>query len=155
MRESTMKKIGEGTLVRHPELCNIYGPGKIGKNCKISAFVEIGPEVEIGDNCVIGAYTFIPEGVIVGNNVFIGPRVTFCNDKYPASRGSWRKLKKTRVMDDAVIGGCASILPGLYIGRNAFIGAAAVVTRDVEDNHIVAGNPAKVMRERRRIKDAD
>ena len=72
--------IGENTVVR--DFVNLYGC-KIGKNCKIAAFVEIQKDVTIGNNCAIEAFAYIPTGVTIEDEVFIGPHVCFTNDKKP------------------------------------------------------------------------
>ena len=76
--------------------------------------------------------------------MFIGPSVTFTNDKYPKARGEW-KLLETRVKKFASIGAKSVINPGVTIGENALIGAGSVVTRDIPDNAIAFGNPARVV----------
>jgi acetyltransferase-like isoleucine patch superfamily enzyme len=119
---------------------NLYGC-KIGKNCKIDAFVYIEEGVVIGDNCKIRPFVFIPTGVTIESDVFIGPNVTFTNDLYPKVKGEWT-LVKTQVKSGASLGANSVILPGLVIGKQAIIGAGAVVTKDVPDKAIVAGNPA-------------
>lgn len=125
--------------MNHP-FQNIYGQKtKIGKNSKIGAYVEVS-NAKIGNNCTIGAYTFICQGVEIGNNVFIGPRVTFTNDKNPPSEQ--RKWLKTIVQDNVVIGAGAIILPGVIIKTGAVIGAGSVVTKNVDKNSTVIGNPA-------------
>lgn len=136
--------IGEGTKVWHPELSNIYGC-KIGNNCNIGALVEIRANVIIGNGCKIQAFAFLPEGINIGNDIFIGPNVTFTNDKYPKTVGDWKSLK-TVVEDSASIGAGAVILPGIHIGKNVLIGAGSVVTKDVPEGEIWAGNPAKRMK---------
>jgi acetyltransferase-like isoleucine patch superfamily enzyme len=135
-------KIDEGTKVY--DQVNLY-ECKIGKNCKIDAYVYIEGDVTIGDNCKIRPFVFIPSGVTIEDNVFIGPGVVFTNDKYPKARGEWKRLP-IRVKENASIGAGATILPGVTIGENAIVGAGSVVTKDVPDNAIVAGNPARVLR---------
>jgi len=134
-------EIGIGTVL-HDQV-NLY-KCKIGKNCKIDAFVYIEQDVFVGDNCKIRPFVFIPAGVVIENNVFIGPCVSFTNDKYPKSRGKWTLLK-TKVKSGASIGANSVILPGITIGEMALIGAGSVVTKDVPDGAVVAGNPARVV----------
>ena len=134
-------KIGNWTKIHHPELVNLYGC-TIGDNCNIGAFVEIGPNVVIGNNVSIGAFSFIPDGVTIEDNCFIGPRVTFCNDPYPPS-DKWEQIL---VRKGARIGAASTILPGVVIHEGALIGAGSVVTKDMSENAIYCGNPARRLR---------
>jgi acetyltransferase-like isoleucine patch superfamily enzyme len=134
-------KIGEGTVVH--DHVNLYRC-RIGKNCKIDAYVYVEAEVVIGDNCKIRPFVFIPTGVIIEDDVFVGPNVTFTNDKYPKSRGQW-KLLRTTVKKGASIGANSVVLPGVTIGEKALVGAGSVVTKDVPSRAIVAGNPARIV----------
>ena len=134
-------KVGKGTKIWKEDLSNI-GFAEIGENCKIHSHVWIGNGVKIGNNVAIQAFSFIPEGVTIEDNVFIGPRVTFTNDKHPPSgRENWQK---TVVKSGASLGAACTILPGITIGKNAKIGAGSVVTRDIPDDVVACGIPAKV-----------
>lgn len=135
-------KIGVGTVV-HDQV-NLF-KCKIGKNCKIDAFVYIEEKVVIGDNCKIRPFVFIPTGVTIEDNVFVGPNVSFTNDMYPKVSGQW-KLLETRVKKGASIGANSTILPGMTIGENALVGAGSVVTKNVPDRATVVGNPARIVR---------
>ena len=134
-------EIGEGTKV-HDQV-NIY-KCRIGRNCKIDAYVYIEEGVEIGDNCKIRPFVFIPTGVIIEDDVFVGPNVTFTNDKYPKARGEW-KLLPVRVKRGASIGANSVVVAGVTIGEDALVGAGSVVTKDVPVNAVVAGNPARII----------
>lgn len=130
--------IGEGTVVHdHVNLCRC----KIGRNCKIDAYVYIEEGVTIGDNCKVRPFVFIPTGVTIEDDVFIGPAVCFTNDKYPRINGEW-KLLQTTVKRGASIGANSTILAGVTIGEGALVGAGTVVTKNVPDGSVVAGNPA-------------
>jgi len=134
--------VGKGTVIH--DHVNLY-KCKIGRNCKIDAFVYIEEDVVIGDNCKIRPFVFIPTGVTIEDNVFIAPGVIFTNDKYPNVSGEW-KLMPIRVKKGASIGAGATILPGVTIGKNALIGAGAIVTKDVPDNAVIVGNPSRIIR---------
>ena len=131
---------------------NLYGCS-IGDNSRIGAFVEIQKNASIGRNVKVSSHTFVCEGVEIEDDCFIGHNVSFINDKYPRatndgmpqSEADWHVVA-TRVMRGASIGTGATILCGITIGENAIVGAGSVVTRDVPDNTVVAGNPARLLR---------
>jgi acetyltransferase-like isoleucine patch superfamily enzyme len=142
-----------GKDVKLSKFINLYGC-EVGDDTKIGAFVEIQKNAKVGKNCKISSHTFICEGVIIEDNVFVGHGVTFINDSYPRattpegqlqSEKDWR-VEPTLVKKGASIGSGATILANLVIGENALVGAGSMVTRDVPDNAIVAGNPAKLFR---------
>ncbi|WAU76018.1 WxcM-like domain-containing protein [Acinetobacter sp. TR3] len=116
----------------------------IGAGCNICAHTLIENDVQIGDNVTIKSGVYIWDGITLEDNVFIGPCVTFTNDKKPRSKQYPESFAKTIVEQGASIGANATILPGVRIGANALIGAGAVVTKDVPENAIMVGNPAKL-----------
>ena len=145
-------KVGDG--VRIFNFVNAYGCS-IDDNSKVGAFVEIQKGSTIGKNCKISSHTFICEGVHIEDNCFIGHGVMFTNDLFPRatnpdgspqSETDW-KLVETFIKKGASIGSNATILCGITIGENAMVGAGAMVTKDVAPNTIVAGNPAKIIKQ--------
>ncbi|PCJ19190.1 MAG: N-acetyltransferase [Candidatus Cloacimonadota bacterium] len=139
--------LGENVLIY--DFTNLYGCD-IGDNTKVGAFVEIQKGSRVGKNCKISSHSFICEGVFIEDGVFIGHGVMFTNDKYPksctndgqlAKQSDWTLLK-TYIKKGASIGSGSTILPGITIGENAVVGAGSVVTKSVEANTTVYGNPA-------------
>lgn len=137
------QKIGAGTKIWH--FSHIMRGAQIGKNCTIGKYVSIEKNVKIGDNVKIQNHVSVFEGVTLQDNVFIGPAAIFTNVKKPhsAKNVSANKYLKTFVKKGATIGANATILPGVTIGKNAMVGASAVITKNVPDNTVVVGNPAK------------
>ena len=149
----SLNNVSVGKDVRIFNFVNAYGC-TIDDGSKIGSFVEIQKGATIGKNCKISSHSFICEGVHLGDNVFIGHGVMFTNDLFPRatnadgsmqSEADW-KLVETIVKNGASIGSNATILAGIVIGENALIGAGAVVTRNVADNTVVAGVPARIIK---------
>lgn len=145
-------KLGPG--VRIFGFVNLYGC-EIGDESKIGTFVEIQRGARIGRRCKISSHTFICEGVTLEDEVFVGHGVTFTNDMYPRAANADGSLQteadwsciKTLVKRGASIGSGATLLCGITIGERAVVGAGAVVTKDVPPGAIVAGNPARILRQ--------
>ena len=131
------------------EFVNLYGC-EIGDGSQIGPFVEIQRGVIIGKQVKIQSHSFICEGVSIEDEVFIGHGVKFVNDKYPVSvlppGTPLPEREHTLVCRGASIGSNATILGNVTVGTDALVGAGSVVTHDVPDNAIVAGNPARLLR---------
>jgi UDP-2-acetamido-3-amino-2,3-dideoxy-glucuronate N-acetyltransferase len=142
-----------GKNVKLANFINLYGC-HVGDNTKIGTFVEIQKNASVGKNCKISSHTFICEGVTIEDDVFIGHGVTFINDKFPrATNGDGRlktdedwKVEPTLVKRGASIGSGVTVLGNVTIGESAIIGAGSTVTKDVPPHSIVAGNPARFIR---------
>ncbi len=136
---------GEGVTVVQP--VNLYGC-TIGDDCFIGPFVEIQREVTIGQRCRVQSHAFICEMVEIGDDCFISHGAMFINDLFstggPAKgrRDLWRS---TRIGNQVSVGTNSTILPVTICDR-VVIGAGAVVTKDIQEPGIYAGNPARLVR---------
>jgi acetyltransferase-like isoleucine patch superfamily enzyme len=137
-------QIGEDTLIW--QYCVILKGARIGSKCNINFNVFIENDVKIGNNVTIKSGVQIWDGLRIENNVFIGPNVTFTNDKYPKSKQYPKQFTQTILKESASIGAGSVILCGITIGRNSLIGAGSVVTKNIPDNELWYGNPAKFIR---------
>jgi acetyltransferase-like isoleucine patch superfamily enzyme len=142
-----------GANVTLAQFVNLYGC-EIGDESKLGTFVEVQKNAKIGKRCKISSHTFICEGVTIEDNVFVGHGVVFINDRYPRAttpdgnlqtEKDW-EVVPTLVKKGASIGSGATILANVTIGENAIVGAGSVVTKDVPAGMIVAGNPARILR---------
>ncbi len=137
-----------GLNVKVVEPVNLYGCS-IGDNCFVGPFTEIQKGVVIGEKTKVQSHSFICELVTIGNHCFIGHGVMFINDPFaegaPAS-GDKNKWKATRIGNHVSIGSNATLLP-VSICDHVTIGAGSVVTKDITQPGIYAGNPARLIRE--------
>jgi acetyltransferase-like isoleucine patch superfamily enzyme len=149
----SLRNVLVGPNVRIFDFVNAY-ECSIGEGSKVGAFVEIQRGATIGKNCKISSHTFICEGVKIGDGVFVGHNVSFINDLFPRAvntdgslqtEADWHVVE-TVIEDRVSIGTSVTILGGVRIGEGAMIGAGSVVTKDVPAGVVVAGNPAKYIR---------
>lgn len=129
---------------------NAEKPIKIGAKTHISARTEINGPVSIGERCFVNVGGYIRANTTIGNGVFIGPFVRFVTDTHeiggPLRRAGANKWPPITVGDGAWIGAGAIILGGVVVGPGAVVAAGAVVTKNVAPNTIVAGVPARLLR---------
>ena len=136
---------GEDVIIVEP--VNLY-ECFIDAHTRIGPFVEIQKGVRIGRYCKIQSHAFVCELVEIGDHCFISHGVMFINDTFAIGcpAGGDRKLwRSTSVGDHVSIGSNATILP-VKIADGSVIGAGSVVTRDILEPGIYAGNPARKLR---------
>jgi len=113
--------------------------------CDYGSNIHFGKSCYLNHNCV-----FLDEcKITIGSNTFFGPNVqvyTATHPIDPIERRDGEGGKPIKIGNDCWIGGSAVILPGITIGDGVTVGAGSVVTKNVEDYTVVAGNPAKIIR---------
>ena len=142
-----IKDVTFGSNVQLIEPLNLYGCS-IGDNTFIGPFVEIQNDVKIGNNCKIQSHSFICELVTIGDDTVVAHGVMFINDLFSTggpAKGNKDLWRATKIGNNVSIGSNATILP-VTICDNVVIGAGSVVTKDITESGIYAGNPAKKMR---------
>ncbi len=150
--------IGKGAIIRSNTV--IYSNTKIGDGLETGHCVTIREQNKIGNNLKLWNNSTIDYGCIIGNNVkihnnvyvaqytiieddvFLAPGVMIANDRHPVCA---RCMKGPTIKKGARIGINATLMPHIIIGRNSLIGAGSVVTKDVPENSVVCGAPAKVV----------
>lgn len=149
--------IGENAIIRSENV--IYGGNTIGDNFQtghkvtiresniIVSNVRLGTLADIQHRCSIGSYVSIHSGVFIGEETIIKdyawifPHAVLTNDPTPPSN----EIQGVTVESYAVISASSTILPGVYVNRDSIVGAGAIVTKDVLEEKVVVGNPAKVV----------
>lgn len=138
-------KFGEGVTIVEP--CNLYGC-TIGDESFVGPFVEVQRDVTIGKRVRVQSHAFICEQVTIGDDCFISHGAMFINDVFKTGGPAWGRQdlwKPTRIGNHVSIGTNATILP-VTICDQVVIGAGSVVTKDIEEPGIYAGNPARLIR---------
>lgn len=137
-----------GDNVTLVEPVNLYGCA-IGNDVFVGPFVEIQKSVSIGAGTRIQSHSFICEFVEIGDDCFIGHGVMFINDLFASggpARGDKSKWKDTKIGNRVSLGSNATILP-VFICDDVVIGAGSVVTRDITESGVYAGNPCRKLRD--------
>ncbi len=136
-------KLGKNVRIWH--YAYVGAGTEVGDNVKIGSLAHIDYDVKIGSGTMIEGLVYIPPLSRIGKNVFIGPAAVLTNDPYPPSK----RMIGVIIKDGAVIGGRAVIKAGVTVGRRAVVAMGAVVTKDVPDEVVVMGVPARVAYKRK------
>jgi len=143
---SQIRDVVFGKDVKVVQPVNLYDC-KIGDNCFIGPFVEIQSNAIIGDRTRIQSHSFICDGVTIGEDCFIGHGVMFVNDLFSngGPAGDKTAWNTTRIGNRVSIGSNVTMLP-VSVCDEVVIGAGAVVTKNIQEKGIYAGNPARLLR---------
>ena len=162
--QNLLKKLNGLSLENQKERCAVTDElfGRTGKNLRIYPpfRVDIGCNIFLGDNVLINQNcTFLDLGTItIGDRVLVAPDVKIytathpltanerCRETFDGNAEIFNIVKPVTIGNDVWIGGGAIILPGVSIGNGAVVGAGSVVTKNIPENTVVAGNPAKVIK---------
>ena len=137
---------------------------KSGKNITIKhgAYFGNGKNIIIGDNSQIGENARIANDTVIGDNVMMGFEVVSLSVRHrddlinvPLISQGYYEKKPVKICDGAWIGARVILLPGVIIGKNSIIAAGAVVTKNVDENCIYGGVPAKKISMRKNYKKID
>jgi maltose O-acetyltransferase len=129
--------------------------GRVGRDSVVwpPFYCVYGKNTHLGDHVFLSYQCTILDcnEVRFGNHVMVGPNVQIYTSAHAleaeARNRGWEVAKPVTIEDDVWLGGGAIIVPGVTVGRGAVVAAGAVVTRDVPESTVVAGNPAGVIRE--------
>ena len=154
--------IGKNAVIR--PFTTIYAGSEIGDNFQCGQGASIREDNKIGNNVSVGTHAVLEYENVIGENtrihtgcflemvtlgrfVFLGPHVVFTDDPHPMGCPKWKECGGGAVVGDmARIGANCTLLPAVKIGKEALIGAGSVVTKDIPDKMVAAGNPAKVIK---------
>jgi acetyltransferase-like isoleucine patch superfamily enzyme len=125
---------------------NIREYNEIGDHVSIGTLSVIEHHVRIGDHVRIHSQVFVPEYSVLEEGAWLGPNVVLTNAKYPLSPEAKKHLRGPVIRRGAKIGANTTILPGVVIGENALIGAGSVVVKDVPAGSVMAGSPARLIK---------
>lgn len=135
------ENVGENTRIW--AFAHILPRAVVGSNCNINDHTFIENDVILGDNVTVKSGVYIWDGVRIKDNVFIGPNVTFTNDLRPRSKQYPSAFLNTILDEWSSIGANATIIAGITIGKYAMVGAGSLVTKNIPNNTLWYGNPAR------------
>ncbi len=126
-----------------------------GKNVNIERGARFNPELNIGDNSGVGERCRVSGRTYIGDDVMMGPDCIMYSYSHahsridiPMDQQGFEEETPIRIGNDVWIGARVILLPGVKIGDHVILGAGAVVTKDIPDYAIAAGNPARIIRMR-------
>ena len=130
---------GQGASIRED---NVFGDDvSVGTNAVLESGNRLGSRIRIHSGCFL-------ELVTIEDDVFVGPNVVFTDDPHPMGCPRYQDCKGGAVVRRlARIGANSTILPGVEIGEGSLVGAGSVVVHDVPPGAVVAGNPARVIKQ--------
>ena len=118
---------------------------KIGNNVSVGSYSHIAFDCLVEDNVRIHTAAFVFEKSILRKGCWLGPGVMLANAKYPLSRRAKEFITGCEIGEKAKLGMSCVLAPGVKVGKNALVGLGAIVTKDVPENAVVIGFPAKVV----------
>jgi maltose O-acetyltransferase len=137
---------------RHAVLRDLLGSFGEGSEIRPPLQCDYGYQIHIGKRTYInfGAVLLDVAAIIIGDDVQVGPNVQLLTPTHPLDpglrRAKYEAAKPIKIGNNVWLGGGVIILPGVSIGENTIVGAGAVVTKNLPENVVAVGNPARIIR---------